>query len=53
MRRAGTCFTVNAVMLSQAYTTMMLIHGALSAGFVSRRPVDEPVQRPNDAADAA
>ena len=40
-------------MLSPAYTTMLLSHGALSAGFVSCQPVDEPAQRPNDTADAA
>lgn len=38
--------------LSTAHTTMLLIHGALSAGFVSCRPVDEPAQRTNDAANA-
>ncbi|HEV2775458.1 MAG TPA: hypothetical protein VGV90_07695 [Solirubrobacteraceae bacterium] len=37
---------------STAHTTMLLTHGALSAGFVSCRPVDEPAQRTNDAADA-
>lgn len=39
-------------MLSQADTTMLLTHGALSAGFASCRPVDEPAQRTHDAADA-
>ncbi len=53
LRGARTCFTVSPVMLSQAHTTMMLRHGALSAGFVSCRPVDEPAQRTNDAAIAA
>jgi hypothetical protein len=40
-------------MLSRVYTTMLLNHGALSAGFMSCNPVDGLVQRPNDAADAA
>jgi hypothetical protein len=40
-------------MLIQAHTTMLHIHGALSAGFVSCRPVDVPTQRTDDAADAA
>ena len=53
LQPGGTAITVTAVMLSQAYTTMLLTHGALSAGFVSCKPVDEPIQRPNDAADAA
>ena len=53
LRPAGTCFTVGAVMLSQAHTTMLLTHGALSAGFVSCRPIDEPAQRTNYVADAA
>ena len=41
-------------MLSQAHTTMLLTHGALSAGFVSCRPVEMPVRRTriDDAADA-
>jgi len=38
--------------LSLAHTTMSLTHGALSAGFASCRPVIEPVQRTNDAANA-
>ena len=53
LQPGGTSITVTAVMLSQAYTTMLLTHAALSAGFVSCKPVDEPIQRPNDAADAA
>lgn len=40
-------------MLIQAHTTMLLTHGASSAGFGSCRPDDVPVQRINDAADAA
>jgi hypothetical protein len=39
-------------MISQAHTTMLLTHGALSAGFASCRPVDVPTQRTNDTADA-
>ena len=38
--------------LFKAHTTMLLTHGAISAGFASCRPVDEPAQRTNDAADA-
>jgi hypothetical protein len=38
--------------LSTAHTTMLLTHGAISAGFAACRPVDEPVQRTNDAANA-
>jgi hypothetical protein len=38
--------------LSPAHTTMLLTHGAPSAGFASCRPVIEPAQRTNDAADA-
>ena len=53
LHAAEACITVTGVMLSLAYT-MPLIHGALSGvGFVSCRPVDEPAQRTNDAADAA
>ena len=42
-------------MLSQAHTTMLLTHGALSAGFASCRPVIVPAPRirANDAAHAA
>jgi hypothetical protein len=39
-------------MLSWTHT-MLLNHGAHSAGFVSCRPVDGPTQRTNDAASAA
>lgn len=38
--------------LSLAHTTMLLTHGAPSAGCASYRPVIEPMQRTNDAADA-
>ena len=44
--------TVTAVMLIQAHKTMLHTHGALSAGFVSCRPVDVPTQRIDDAAGA-
>ena len=50
--RPGVLYGERDMTLSIAHTTMLLTHGALSAGFASCRPVDEPAQRINDAADA-